>query len=254
MRSCAGAGTRACACRGGRGAVRGAGGLCRRHGGEARRLDRHRLAAGESREVVGRRDRGARRRPCRVVELGDERVVEGAGQPRRVLLRQEAEVEREAGRQRSAAGLRGLLNGICRTVRSSAPDRARSHAATVVDVWERRRWSAIGRVASPVESTRNVVPSRGSGDRPLAASPVPTGLPLGGTDRILSRRCRRPPRSDQREIRGIGRRLTAAARRRLRAVRDRRDRRARRRGRDGQQGGRDEPGTRDDSPPGALAH
>ena len=182
--------------RGGR-AVRRARRLGGRHRGEARRLDRHRPAAGERGEVVGRRDGGARRRPRRVVDLGDEGVVEGAVEPRRVLLRQEAEVERQqpaTGRRRRVEG--DLTASLTSNVAVALVPRSVARRA-VVDARERSRLVGLIRLRRVTGREHEERRCRRAGTAPgrSARRPVPTGLPLGGTRRATARAPSDPARA-----------------------------------------------------------
>ena len=162
--------------------------------GDARRLDRHRLAAGERREVVGRRD-GSEPDVVQVdvVDLGDEGIVERAGRAATGTppTGSGSRTTRQAGSGAPAgtgAAERDLQDGQvlrrrvprseCRPPPSSASgttpggraDRPRS----------RHRSRARGTPRRPA----------GNGDSRSQRRRVPTGLPLGGTDRICSRPCR----------------------------------------------------------------
>ena len=166
----------------GGGAVGRAGRLGGRHGREARRLDRQRLAVRKRSEVARRRDRRARRRPGRRIHLGDEGVVEGARQPRGVFLREEAQVERDARRLRpGGAHERDLQHRHVAGRRGDPRQSALGEpGAAVVAVREDARpIGGVGlcRVAGRHHDEARVV--EGNGTRALAASPVPTGLPVG---------------------------------------------------------------------------
>ena len=116
--------------------------------------------------------------PHAVVALGDEGVVIGGTELRRVLLGQEAEVKAETARELVADRVEDDLQlADVEAAVAALPD---GPVLSVVDARERAGLvGLVRRVASPVERTRKVVPLRGKPGSPLAASATATGLPLG---------------------------------------------------------------------------
>jgi hypothetical protein len=78
----------------------------------------------------------------------------------------------------------GVRNGICRTVTSRAVELAPRSASgpPPSSLAETEAPGTSASAALPVDMTRNADVSSGNGTSPLAASPVATGLPFGGSE------------------------------------------------------------------------